>query len=147
MQQNMLFSEVGPKLGSTWTSRFKKKRAETPHYIDTLNEKPIRNEEIPCVESDDVVTIGGWAVDIEARTTAGGVIVKVDDKSFLPQYGFQRDDVALMLREPQYRNSGFVASIPVSAFEKGTHTVSIYILSNDRKSYYASPRQFQFTLK
>ena len=128
-------------------ARFKKKRSETPHYIDTLNEKAIPNQEIPFVEAGEVVTIGGWAVDIDPHKAAGGVIVKVDDKMFLPLYGFQRDDVAMTLREPQYRNSGFIASIPGSALERGTHTVSIYILSNDRKSYYVSPRQVQFTLK
>jgi hypothetical protein len=83
------------------------------------------------------VIIAGWAVDSAARTEAGGVFINVDGKTDIPaSYGTERPDVAVVNKNPRYKQSGFAAVVPVASMGKGQHSLTLRILTADRKSYY-----------
>jgi len=82
--------------------------------------------------------IVGWAVDHAHRSVAGGVDVVVDRGLFPSTYGLSRDDVAKSLQRPEYRDSGFVASISAETLSAGEHWLSVRVVSSDGKCYYES---------
>jgi hypothetical protein len=87
-------------------------------------------------EEGPFVKVGGFALDANNKSTAGGVYVDVDGKFFPAYYGTDRQDVVDSLGVSSYRYSGFERAIPVSEIGVGTHELSIVILTADRKGYY-----------
>jgi len=87
-------------------------------------------------EEGPFIKVGGFALDTNNRSTAGGVYVDIDGKLFPAFYGTDRQDVADSLGVPSYRYSGFERAIPVSEIATGTHELSIVVLTADRKGYY-----------
>jgi hypothetical protein len=83
--------------------------------------------------------IRGWAVDGNARALAGGVDVVVDRNAYRAQYGLDRPDVARANNVPTYGKSGFSFVLPGGRFPKGKHTVSIRVISADKRSYAEMP--------
>jgi hypothetical protein len=88
------------------------------------------------VPSSGEFKISGWAVDHPHRSAAGGVDIVVDRMLFPSAYGLNRDDVAKYFQRPEYRETGFVASIPAGTLSKGEHVLSVRVVSSDVKCYY-----------
>lgn len=89
----------------------------------------------------------GWAVDSHARNTAGGVYLEIDNKLYWTYYGFPRNDVATHFNTPAYLASGFQLGILESAIGKGQHTLSLKVLTTDRKAYYRSEESVSFEIR
>ncbi len=111
----------------------------TKFSIDSLNDTSFSQPPtapIPVPRSGSII-LRGWAVDTVAGTVAGGVIVSVDATTTMQAvYGVDRQDVADILGNPAYLKSGFNITIPASKLSPGTHTITIKILTNDRKAFY-----------
>jgi len=83
------------------------------------------------------LTIWGWAVDQEAKNTAGAVFISIDGQIDIPAwYGWDRPDIAARFGESRYRFSGFMASFATSVVGEGQHTLSLKIVTADKKRYY-----------
>jgi hypothetical protein len=109
---------------------------DTTFSIDIVNGQAIPKSG-PIVVKTPQVTMGGWAVDQQAQSAAGGVYVTVDGKTDVPtEYGGERKDVAEINKNPRYRNSGFAASVDATTIGKGRHTLGLKILTADGKGYY-----------
>lgn len=91
------------------------------------------------VLGDKTFGITGWAVDEPKKTTAGGVDAVIDQIPYSAHYGSPRKDVATHFNQPAYEASGFELMIAPGQLSKGQHSVSIRVISNDRKSYYQGP--------
>jgi phosphoglycerol transferase len=91
------------------------------------------------VSPSSEVKVTGWALDPSHKSTAGGLDIVVDRTPFASMYGLSRDDVAKYFQHPEYRDSGFVASIPREALTKGEHTLRVRVVSSDGKCYRESP--------
>lgn len=131
------------------TGAFAKASGTTTYTIQSLNEtnfdKPV-TAPIP-VPSSGMVTLVGWAVDTAATNLAGGVIVSVDETvNYQATYGIARPDVAAVLGNPVYTKSGFTITFPASTLARGTHTITIKILTSDGKSYYQPDQQVAITV-
>jgi organic radical activating enzyme len=110
------------------------------YSVDKIDDINVNRGETVKIKKEkrDAIRISGWAVDRHAKDQAGGVIVKIDGKSFFADYGFPRDDVALFYKIDKYRFSGFQAIIPVAEIGYGMHTISIQVVSNDGSSFFSS---------
>jgi hypothetical protein len=86
----------------------------------------------------------GWAIDSQAKGTAGGVYLEIDDKLYWAYYGFPRENIATLFNSPAYLASGFQLGIPESAIGKGHHTLAIKVLTKDQKAYYSSEGSVSF---
>ena len=82
--------------------------------------------------------IAGWAVDQSRASLAAGVDVVLDQVPFPTMYGLERADVAQYFKQPQYRQSGFMAEIPRRQLGKGDHRISIRVAASNRECYYES---------
>jgi hypothetical protein len=70
----------------------------------------------------------------------GGVRADIDVESY-PADRSPRPDVAAAFNKPAYENAGFTICIPVSSLSKGTHYLSLKLLSKNRKYYYQTEHQ------
>jgi hypothetical protein len=80
--------------------------------------------------------VSGWAVDKAHQSTAGGVDVVMDRTPIASTYGLNRDDVAKYFNRPEYRDSGFVATMSAETLTKGEHALTVRVVSSDGKCYY-----------
>jgi len=142
--QNSNFTdEVLPSISSLTVSN-----SPTLYYIDSLNKHIINEENKPVILSGvENIVITGWAIDVNNKKAAGGVYICIDGKFFPASYGLDRLDVAKVLNNPEYRYTGFEATISVSGFKKGEHSLSIKILSSNQAGYYNSDKKVLFYIK
>jgi hypothetical protein len=122
--------------------------SQTLYYTDTINGLVIDQQKQPIPFSTDKnLIVAGWAVDEKAKGVAGGVLIDIDGKLYPSTYGTDRPDVADAYKTPSYKNSGFVSEIPISEIGKGQHTLSVKILTGDRKAYYSPEAKVMFEIK
>jgi hypothetical protein len=123
------------------------KRADVPLYnIERIGEltAPLSVTDVRIPGSGDMVVMG-WAVDPINKDAGSGVDVVIDNVPYLATSAIERRDVSTQFAIPGYRFSGYSFLIPASALGKGTHHVSIRVVSRDGKSYIESPAM-KFTL-
>lgn len=77
-------------------------------------------------------------MDKQTQAPAGDVDVVIDNIPYAASYGLDRVDVAVGQKVSAYRKSGWWFSMPAYRL-KGTHTFTVRIVTNDRKSYYEIP--------
>jgi hypothetical protein len=113
--------------------------SQTLFALDSINNKLVSNTPVIGIDSttEDTIVINGWAVDERAKQQAGGVFINIDGLSDVPAtYEQDRPDVAAAHKNDNYRFSGFSASIPTSALQKGIHTFSLKVVTATKKEYY-----------
>ncbi|MGW8258021.1 MAG: hypothetical protein ACWGMZ_11085 [Thermoguttaceae bacterium] len=96
-------------------------------------------ETIAPAYDGNLVSVSGWAVDWPARDLAGGVVVFIDGIPHLARYGIQNYNAVELLKNNKFLHSGFDAIVPAKLFRPGKHTISIKILSHDRKAIFNIP--------
>ena len=86
--------------------------------------------------------VTGWAVDANAGTPAGAVLVAVDGRvDVLAEHTVgDYSAVAEVFNRPSYRTAGFAASVPTSALSEGIHMVTLLFVTHDGVSYSAMPQ-------
>ncbi|MGI9106619.1 MAG: hypothetical protein ACR2G4_10265 [Pyrinomonadaceae bacterium] len=94
------------------------------------------------------IIIRGWAVDQRVKGEAGGVIINVDGQTdVVANYGMPRPDVAANLKNPDYTNSGFRATIDTSTLDKGRHTLTMRVITADQKGYYEQKQKYDLDIQ
>jgi len=122
--------------------------SQTLYYIDTINGLVINQQKQPIpLSTDKNLIVSGWAVDEKAKDVSGGVLIDIDGKLYPSTYGTDRPDVADAYKTPSYKNSGFISEIPISEIGKGQHTLSIKILTKDKKAYYSPKTEVLFEIE
>jgi len=97
------------------------------------------------VSADSDISISGWALDVSKKGPAGAVDVVLDQTPYSARYGQDRSDVALHFNRPDYAKSGYQLVLDRGRLNKGTHSVSVRVVSSDKKSYNEGPA-VQFTV-
>lgn len=123
---------------------------ETPYSVDSVNSKPLPKGTVTAVDSGTTpnIIVSGWAIDGKAQSVAGGVLVAIDAATEMPAtYGAERPDVAEVLKNPNYKMSGFGVAIPTATVGKGRHTLSLKILSADKKGYYEPAQKIELDVR
>jgi hypothetical protein len=113
--------------------------------IETVNGRLFAEESTPIVinaQDEKTITISGWAVDQKAGRAAGGVFVNVDGQIDIPTlYGSDRQSVVDVFENSRYRYSGFWASFATSVLGEGEHTLSLKIVTADKKGHYKADQE------
>ena len=91
------------------------------------------------IRSAEDSKVSGWAVDAPSRAPASGVDVVVDRMVFPTIYGAHRNDVAQYFGRPNYRDTGFNATIPANALSRGEHWLNLRVVTADGRCYFQSP--------
>jgi hypothetical protein len=118
--------------------------------IDTINDQILAQQKSVLIfnsKQDEQIKVAGWAVDSNAGLAAGGVFLNIDGKTDIPTYyGIDRQDVADHFKNNNYRYSGFSGSLDISSLAKGQHTLSIKVVTADKKGYYQPDQRINFTI-
>jgi hypothetical protein len=113
--------------------------------IDSVNDRRLAQLDTPIIinaQDEETITISGWAVDQKAGRAAGGVFVNVDGQIDIPTlYGSNRQSVVDIFKNSRYRYSGFWASFATSVLGEGQHTLSLKIVTADKKGYYEADQE------
>jgi len=113
--------------------------------IDFINDRRLAQLDTPIIinaQDEKTITISGWAVDQKAGRAAGGVFVNVDGQIDIPTlYGLDHQSVVDVFKNSRYRYSGFWASIGTSVLGEGEHTLSLKIVTADKKGHYKAEQE------
>ena len=77
------------------------------------------------VKRGGVVSLQGWAVDLESRHPSSAIYATVARSIVRGRVGIERTDVAQALHDPAYEYSGFILDIPTASLPAGTYTVAL----------------------
>jgi hypothetical protein len=101
------------------------------------------------LELGDSLLVEGWAYDPTAHSTGGLLLLVVDGtRAFQADYGISRPDVAAFFKNQAYRDAGYAAVVPASAFPVGQHSVNLVLLSKDgRHSYTLAKAAATFSVR
>ncbi|PWU11279.1 MAG: hypothetical protein C5B51_02980 [Terriglobia bacterium] len=97
-------------------------------------DSPLIKQPVPVAGAASVY-FTGWAVEQAKREVAAGVDVTIDGHPYTATYGVDRPDVAVYLKIPACRKSGFNIRIPVAEIGEGLHIVTIRVLSTNGAEY------------
>jgi hypothetical protein len=108
-------------------------------YVDQIGteSRPPVEKEI-SVSSSGALDVAGWAAD-PSGAPVSGVEVTIDQKPYYTNYGVERQDVAVALKNTSYNKFGFQLHTPASQFPNGIHDLTIRIINKDRTGYFETP--------
>jgi hypothetical protein len=131
-------------------SKLNRLDSQTLFQIETVNGMRLSKQSYPIIINstiNETLTINGWALDELARDGASEVFVTIDGQIDIPTYyGLDRLDISTRFNDPNFRYSGFMATFSIATLERGTHTISIKIVTIDGMSYYAPEQEVSFVL-
>ena len=116
-------------------NRLQKSDETTRASLNTVNGISAKKIKRPLVVNKNLEIVGA-AIDLPANAVAGGVYVQVGTKHFVANYGQKRAGLAKQLKNNKLLKSGFRITIPKNKLDKGVQTISLKVVSKDRKSYY-----------
>ena len=94
------------------------------------------------------IVLNGWALRPQEQSLAGGVFVILDKNLVIPaHYGMARPDVANYLRQPNFRDCGYVMKYPSKLLSRGVHTIALAVIYPDQEHYCISPHTVSFTIQ
>jgi hypothetical protein len=116
----------------------------TQSSLDAVNGQIVAIQPVARLnaQTDDTITITGWAVDARTRSPAADVFLVVDDRVVVPaMYGGDRPDVADAFKMPEYRRVGYTASFGIQALGPGRHTIAEHVVGSDGKSVFPNQKR------
>jgi hypothetical protein len=123
----------------------------TSFCVDTINDRGIglsSQKKLVLLDSKArSFVIAGWAVDKQAKKSAGGVYLDIDGKLYPTYIGLYRGDVEKALKVRGYRYCGFEGAVSLSDLGPGRHTLALKILTKDKKAYYSPPETVVLEIK
>jgi len=130
----LMYMKIGPDADVLrWT-----KQGSIDSSIDLVHtiKKPHRHDGPIPVKQNEEIIVTGWVADKKGPICC--VYIKVDGRDYMATYGVERPDVSEYYKNPDYRYSGFKASIPASDLEPGYHALRLKV-SPDRFVFYRYP--------
>jgi hypothetical protein len=122
--------------------------SDTYFSIDYFDDKAVLASTSPIIIDSKTRknhTVSGWAVDKEANDLAGGVFLTIDGQiDICAYYGLYRPDVSDSLGNPKFRFSGYNGILPSSILKKGSHALSVKIVTKDGRGYYCPTWKVDF---
>jgi len=106
--------------------------------IDSINGRrprstKSREKTVSLAAGTRLIDVNGWCVDAAAGRTAGGAYLILDGKPYPVRYGSRRADVAMYFHTRAYLHGGFSRQLWPLRLTRGTHTISVIAVSNDRR--------------
>ncbi len=99
-------------------------------YLDTVNKKILQLPIHKISKTEKELNLAGWFIDEPNKSLVKAVIVEINGKKLIANYGLSRVDVARALKNDIYENSGFDISISINELNLGKNSISLYVLSN-----------------
>lgn len=92
--------------------------------------------------SEPELFIQGWAFDIDMNAPASAVFVGIDEAYYPTCYHLNRPDIAEYFDNKRLKDTGFYLQLSLDSFPKGTHNITLYIISSDKKVVYRPEKHY-----
>ncbi|MCX6267453.1 MAG: hypothetical protein NTW16_08870 [Bacteroidetes bacterium] len=112
-------------------------------YVDFINGRSPGKFNV-LFDNQHFINLKGWAIDLQAKQHSGGVIVYLDEKPFISQFIFERQDLARKMKPDEKIGAGWGIVIPVDSLEEGIHDLTFTVLNADLNGYFSSDLKYQF---
>lgn len=115
-------------------------RLSSPAYggVDVINGVMSPKSGSVVTVTGEKIEIAGNYVDAVKGEAAAGVLVLIDDKPYVSNYGGERPDIAKALNNPKYLKSQFYVAVPSATVGAGLHNLKIRVIAADKSGYYES---------
>jgi hypothetical protein len=117
------------------TNELKLINGQSRFSIDGINDNTASEVNV-IDDSGPTLFIKGWVSDDLNKRSSGGILVKINEISFLSQFILNRPDVSQFFNNPKLTNAGWGISIPISALKPGYNTLEFKILDSTISMYY-----------
>jgi hypothetical protein len=97
------------------------------------------------VRPTDSITFSGWAFDPQGFQPAGGLAIRLPQRTTPMTYGIQRPDVAATFKLPALSPVGFTGQLAPGSLRGGINHILLVVVSSDRKAYYLNPTLVNLT--
>lgn len=111
----------------------------TRYVIDSINGSRLDPDVVNVISGGRFV-VRGWAIDKLAGLAPGGVYVAAGDV-VVEAKTIERPDVAQTLANDRFLNCSFEAVFPAGAIGLGEHSLSLIVVTADKKGYYLLDEQ------
>lgn len=110
--------------------------------VDLINGKRLGEGPVIIINktAEPELFIQGWAFDIDKNAPASAVFVGIDEAYYPTCYHLNRPDIAEYFDNKRLKDTGFYLQLSSDSFPKGTHNVSLYIISSDKTVVYRSEK-------
>jgi len=85
----------------------------------------------------------GWYFIENISSNRYSFIIEIDNKRFFATKRILRPDVAKVFDSDLYNKTGFIFEVPVPHIGKGNHIIKIFILLDDEKTLYVTPKTYR----
>jgi hypothetical protein len=144
MEENRLSLFARP---STGCDQVLQSTATSPYYvgIDYVNGRLISGQKgVPTIDLDLAkntdIALTGWAADVQNHTLPKTVCALIDGKVLIPAaYGLTRFDFVKSAETDYLLSCGFSAACRAALLSKGSHDLSVKIVSRDGRVCFHTP--------
>jgi hypothetical protein len=93
------------------------------------------------------LVVRGWGFDPLAMAPAGQIVLTMDDRFAVEAtYGLPRDDIAHHFQTRELTPTGFKAMMSTGGCAFAPHTIRLYVLSKDGKTYFETAGGYSFEI-
>jgi len=117
-----------------------------PQLEYTVNGQMVTAPVDHVVSSSPFLVVKGHALDALACSSAGGVFVRIDGQMYPAFYGVHTPDIARYYHNKRYLYCGFLFSLPTAALGPGSHSLSVCVISADRRCLFFPAQTTVFKL-
>lgn len=111
--------------------------------IELINQKRLDEGTVIVINktAEPELFIQGWSFDIDKNASASAVFIGIDGTFYPTRYHLNRPDVAAYFNNKRLKDTGFYLQLSSDIFPKGTHNITLNIISSDREVVYR-PEKF-----
>lgn len=131
--------EKYPTLSVADLAKQKKLDAPLVGFVEAINGKQVQEQHFVLEPGTPSIDVRGWAVDMTAQKPGRVMAIRADTKLARCEYGIERPDVAVALRNENYTYSGYNCRIAASALNSGD-TILEPILFTGAGFYYTGKK-------
>lgn len=128
-----------PTLSVEDLAKQKKLDAPLAGFVEAIDGKPVQDQHAVLARGALSIDVRGWAVDMTAEKPGRVMAIRAGTRLARCEYGMERTDVAVALRNENYTYSGYNCHIATSALNSGD-TILETILFTGAGSYYAGQK-------
>jgi hypothetical protein len=94
----------------------------------------------PIVINENFLNLSGWAIDSLSNSNTGGVIVSIDNHSYLSPFLFSYPYLTKIYKKLKNPDVGWGITLPCQDLINGEYELSFKILNSEKNGYY-TPKQ------
>jgi len=124
-----------------------KSNSTTDFSMDIINDVLIKQVNQKILKAEENITIKGWAFDKPGMKPASKVLLLINGKFYLTEYGTARPDVAKAYKNDDYHHVGWKLDLQKNDLKQGKYKMQIIIIAADNNTYFTPDQIVEFEIR